>query len=109
MIALEQLSQLAEIESKSQTDTIAIFKHSTSCGISRMMLKSFQNELSGKIDFKADNIYILDLLRYREISNAIAQKWHIQHESPQLLVIRKGAVIHHSSHSSISAEALSES
>ena len=40
-IPLNKLSQLDYIENKSNTKTQVIFKHSTRCGISRMVMNQF--------------------------------------------------------------------
>ena len=52
--------------------------------------------------------YFLDLIAFREISNAIATNFQIHHESPQLLLIRDGQCIYEASHGEISAEDLIE-
>ena len=80
---------------------VAIFKHSTRCSISRVA----QSRLSSKWDFKDDlPIYHLDLIRYRSLSNLIADKFNVQHESPQLLLIKDGKCIYHASHLAISVK-----
>ena len=105
--ALTELKQLDEIEKESEKSTVAIFKHSTRCGISRMVLKNFESEFHSE---EEDNLklYFLDLLSNREISSEIANRFGVQHESPQLIVIRDRKVIHHSSHQSIDAKKLKE-
>lgn len=98
-IALTTLEQLSEIEALSKTKTQIIFKHSTRCGISRMVLKQFEadyNVTENNLD-----LHYLDLLNYRNISNDIASKFQIMHESPQLLVIKNGIVVAHESHGGI--------
>ena len=47
-------------------------------------------------------IYYLDLLRFRPISQEIAQKFSVQHESPQLLLIQDGECSYDASHMGIS-------
>lgn len=101
-LQLNNKLQLEEILQLSESSKVAIFKHSTRCGISKMVLKNFENE----VDILCPEnmlFYFLDLIKYREVSNAVANSLKIQHESPQLLVIEKGNVISHSSHSNISA------
>lgn len=49
---------------------------------------------------KAD-FHFLDLHKFRPISNAIAEKWNVRHESPQVLIISKGECIYNESHSGI--------
>jgi len=92
----------------SSTGKIAIFKHSTSCFISRTVLKNFEREIENheNIDEVAD-LYFLDLLAYRPLSNKIAEDLGIRHESPQLLVIEDGKVINDASHQNISINLLS--
>jgi len=49
------------------------------------------------------DLYYLDLLNYREISNEVGVKFMLMHESPQLLVIKNGSVVNHASHGAINA------
>jgi bacillithiol system protein YtxJ len=102
---LTNLGQLNEIIDLSTEKPIAIFKHSTRCSISRMALKQFENEfdLQDKIA-----IYFLDLLNYREVSNEIANRFNVMHQSPQILLIKDGKAIYHDSHSDIEAENLKQ-
>ena len=51
-------------------------------------------------------LYYLDLLQNRDISNEIAARFKVNHESPQMIVIKNGAVVHHDSHHSIEASHL---
>ena len=97
--ALTDVNQLNEIEKRSKTKTQVIFKHSTTCGISRMAMKQFVSvyELDANLD-----LYYLDLLSYREVSNETGYKFQVIHQSPQLLVIKNGNAIAHASHGGIS-------
>jgi bacillithiol system protein YtxJ len=45
--------------------------------------------------------FFLDLLAHRNISNAIEKQFQVQHESPQVLLIRNGICIYSASHSEI--------
>jgi len=78
-----------------------IFKHSTSCSISKMAL----NRTESRWDLN-DQItpHYLDLLNNRELSNQIAQDYKVNHESPQVLIIEKGICIYHNSHNGIRVE-----
>lgn len=97
------ISQLDEIVENSNNKTIVIFKHSTRCSISRFALKQFENEYS--LEDKID-LYFLDLLNYREVSNEIANRFQVVHQSPQLLIIKNGVAVYDASHSEIQAEVL---
>ncbi|HET7360644.1 MAG TPA: bacillithiol system redox-active protein YtxJ [Salinimicrobium sp.] len=101
-IPLTEINQLDEIEAESLNASVAIFKHSTRCGISKMVLRKFESEYSG--DEKGAKLYFLDLLKYRGISNEIANRYGVRHESPQLIVLKGGKVVSHASHQAIEAE-----
>ena len=105
--ALTELKQLDELDEESKDKTVAIFKHSTRCGISRMVLKNFENEFRDEKEREL-KLYFLDLLSNREISNEIAKKYDVHHESPQLIVIKDKKVVHHASHQSIDAGELKQ-
>ena len=101
--ALTELKQLDSIVEESEEKPIVIFKHSTRCSISRMALKNFEREYS---DENSASLYFLDLLSHRDVSNEIAQRFHVIHQSPQLLLIKNGQSVYDVSHSEIDAEAL---
>ena len=96
---LTTVSQLSEIEKQSQTKTQVIFKHSTTCGISKMAMKQFVSAYN--LDANLD-LYYLDLLSYRDVSNETGYKFQVIHQSPQLLVIKNGIAVAHASHGGIS-------
>ena len=83
-----------------------IFKHSTRCPVSMMAKKRFEHDWDEIPE--GTPLYYLDLISYRDISNAIADKFKVYHESPQLLLIKGGECIYETSHSEISAEDLAE-
>lgn len=97
---LESEKQLAEIQEASDDHPVLIFKHSTSCSISRTVLGRFERS------WKTEEVkkYFLDLLAYRDISKQIADLFQVEHESPQLLIIYKRKAIHHSSHFEIEGD-----
>lgn len=101
-IPLVDINQLDEVSQLSQEKPVLIFKHSTRCGISRMALKGF--EKSYDIDDVTMDIYFLDLIQFRAVSNEIVSKFKVQHQSPQAIVISKGEVIYSDSHYGISVD-----
>ena len=102
-ILLTNLAQLNDIESISNVKPIVIFKHSTRCSISRMALKQFEKEYD--LDETVD-AFFLDLIAHRDVSNEIANRFNVYHESPQLILIKDGKAVYDVSHSDIDAEAL---
>jgi bacillithiol system protein YtxJ len=65
-------------------------------------LRNFEKEIEN-LDQKVE-LYFLDLLKYRSISNKIAEDLGVRHESPQLIVIENGKAINSASHQHISAD-----
>jgi bacillithiol system protein YtxJ len=53
--------------------------------------------------------YYLDLLTYRSISNEIAERFQVHHESPQILLIKDGECIYDASHLDITIDEIMES
>lgn len=95
-IDLVDEDQLDEILNLSTIKSVIIFKHSTRCGISRIVLNQFEKKLS-----KSKNdpyFYFLDLIKNRSLSNRISEKFNVTHQSPQLIVIENGEVMAHNSH-----------
>jgi bacillithiol system protein YtxJ len=103
---LESLSQLEEAMQQSNATPQVIFKHSTRCIISKMVLQQFEENLDA-IPPHA-NLLFLDLLNHRDISNAIAMQLAVHHESPQVIVIKNGQAVFHESHHSIDASTIAE-
>lgn len=92
---LSDISDLEGLINISKEGKVAIFKHSTRCGTSRMVLKSFEKKWAEAEDI---SFYFLDLIRYRAISNAMTHDFEVFHQSPQLIVLEKGQVSAHASH-----------
>ena len=101
---LEQFIAIEEIDKASFTHPILIFKHSTRCSISDVAKARLDKEenLNG-VDF-----YYLDLIKHRDISNALAEKYNVHHESPQILLINKGECVYDESHIGITMAEIKE-
>jgi bacillithiol system protein YtxJ len=98
-LPLTSSEQLETIKTESNTASVLIFKDSTRCGISKMVIKQFEKLFTEENQHL--KVYYLDLLNYRDISNEIAVKFQVMHQSPQLIVIRNGTAVHHASHNDI--------
>ncbi len=98
-LPLTSLEQLETIETESNAASVLIFKDSTRCGISKMVIKQFEKLFTEENQHL--KVYYLDLLNYSDISNEIAVKFQVMHQSPQLIVIRNGTAVHHASHNDI--------
>ncbi len=98
-IPLSSIQQLKLIADKSKTKPQFIFKHSTRCGISRMVINQFVD--SYNLTEQDADLYYLDLLSHRDVSNEVGYKFQVLHQSPQLLVIKNGVTVAHASHGGI--------
>ncbi|MEZ7945854.1 MAG: bacillithiol system redox-active protein YtxJ [Flavobacteriaceae bacterium] len=95
-IPFNSLEQIKTIKELSKSETILVFKHSTRCSISSMVIKRFEN----LFDSSMNNIkvYYLDLLNFRAISDEVGYSFQVQHQSPQLLIIRNEVAVLNVSH-----------
>jgi bacillithiol system protein YtxJ len=95
-IMLTEEAQIETIKKESETQAVVIFKHSTRCGTSDMAKMRIERGTDAPIKF-----YFLDILRYRPLSNKIAEVFEVHHESPQVLLIRNGECVYEESHNGI--------
>ena len=82
---------------------VVIFKHSPTCGTSAQAYDELVEYLA---EDDALDVHLLDVLTRRPLSQALALRVQVRHESPQLLVLRDGAVAWHGSHWRVTADAV---
>jgi bacillithiol system protein YtxJ len=99
-IPLTTEAQLDEIIDMSASKPTLIFKHSTRCSISSTAL----NRLERAWGSTETSAYYLDLIAYRPISGLIAEKFNVEHQSPQVLVINQGKCSYSATHLDISMD-----
>jgi len=85
----------------SQEQPILFFKHSFKCGLSIMMLEDFEKEWD--IPSSTCSLVFIDVWKNRNLSDYLSDLTTIRHHSPQVLVLQKGTVIYHQTHSKIRA------
>ncbi len=97
-IPLVSSDQLNTIFNQSSTLPQVIFKHSTRCSISSMALNRLERETAPE----NAEFYFLDLIQHRALSNEVADRFQVHHESPQILLIKNGECVYDESHQGIS-------
>lgn len=103
-IEINDESQLSDVKNLSLAKPQLIFKHSTRCPVSSMAKTRLERGTTpDNIDF-----YYLDLIKYRPISQLVAEKFDVSHESPQILLIKNGSCIYDESHSGINMDDIIE-
>ncbi len=83
---------------------VVIFKHSTRCGISSAAKRRLSSEfhlIKDDIDF-----YYLDLIKYRAVSNLIADNLSVMHQSPQIILVKNKKAVIQSAHEGVSISAI---
>jgi bacillithiol system protein YtxJ len=103
--ALADIRQIEEIKNLSDSIPVLIYKHSSRCSTSSMVLSRLQRSWKAE-DAKIFKPFFLDLITYREMSNAIAITFNVEHESPQILLIEKGSSIYDASHYEINYQTI---
>ena len=97
LTSIEELDQLA---AESTAITALIFKHSNRCNICHVVLNRLERNWQDENEEKVVP-YFLDVLAHRGVSNAVAERFGVEHESPQVLLIRDGKSVYAESHSGI--------
>jgi len=98
---LTDINQLNIINEASFEGNVMVFKHSTRCSISSSALNRIERNWNNQQDDLRAKPFYLDLIAYRNISNEIATKWNIEHQSPQVLIIKNGKCVFNESHMGI--------
>jgi bacillithiol system protein YtxJ len=88
----------------SGTKTVVVYKHSPICDLSEHALEEMQEFL--RISNPEQDVRIVDVLAARPASQRLESATGIRHESPQVLVLKNGAVTWSASHRRITASAV---
>ncbi len=100
-ITINSTEQLIDVLNNVSETPILLFKHSTRCSISSMALNGFERNWTGNAKCE---LYFIDLIKNRDVSNKIAELTGVYHQSPQAIVLRNSNVIYDATHTSIDAE-----
>ena len=103
-ISLTEESQLESLKQLSFQKPQVVYKHSTRCSLSSVALHRLENAPE-----KPDaDYYLLDLIRFRSLSDRVAREFDVHHESPQVLLIKDGNCVYEESHLGITMTELAE-
>ncbi len=103
---IDKQEQIDEISQISHEHPCLIFKHSTRCSISSMAKMRLESDWDEQLHHL--QVYYLDLISYRSISQQIANQFSVHHESPQVLLIQNGECTYDASHLDITVNELQE-
>ena len=102
LTSLEELDRWIEL---SHQRPVWIFKHSTRCGISASALEEFEG-FAGEEGAEPVDWALIDVLSARQVSDELARRTGVRHETPQAFLLRDGEVVWHDSHWRIRADGL---
>ncbi|RPI19544.1 MAG: bacillithiol system redox-active protein YtxJ [Acidobacteria bacterium] len=100
---MREITSEQDLEKVFDEPLAVVFKHSTRCPISRTAQREVELFLNKRPDIP---VYLVDVIRDRLISRALATRTGVRHESPQTIVLRRGAVAWHGSHYQVTADAI---
>ena len=106
-LELKEEAEIETIKELSKTTPVMIFKHSTRCATSATALDRLERNWKDA-EMNHTTPYYLDLISYRSISNKIQDTFYVQHESPQVLIIKNGRCVYNASHFEINYRDLKE-
>ena len=104
---LESSETFQEATHKSLEVPVLIYKHSTRCSISSMVLARLERAWDASQVPHLEK-YFLDLITFRDISDTVARHFEVHHESPQVLLIVAGKCVFHTSHLGISFDVIAQ-
>lgn len=101
---LQRIDELDRLLTESRERPLLLFKHSHSCGISAEALDELLAHLSEK---NGEARYaVVTVQTHRDVSNAVAARLGVRHETPQALLVRNGQVVWKASHFRVTAAAV---
>jgi len=98
----QRTMDLAELKNQ---DLIVLFKHSPTCGVSWAAESQVKKFMAGNPDVP---VYTISVRQDRELSRQIADATKIRHESPQVIVMRKGVAVADASHQDVTVDFLTQ-
>jgi bacillithiol system protein YtxJ len=106
---LRELAELEQVINDSHTKPVLLFKHSYTCGISAEALDELRAHLDEQLAGRAAVRYAMVTVQtHRELSNAIARKLGVRHETPQAILVRDGRAVWSASHFRVNAAELTQ-
>jgi len=94
-----------QVVNDSFAQPVLVYKHSPICGLSSNALQKLEKGWNA-LEAKKLKPYFVDVVAQRPLSQGIAQRFKIMHQSPQVLLIRDGICVYDIAHFEISVKDL---
>lgn len=101
---LETNEELEQMWQDSIKSPVLLFKHSTTCPISAGAFEQYQAFLESANENL--NSYMVKVTESRDVSKQIATETNVNHQSPQILLIKNKEVLWNTSHSKITVDSI---
>ena len=99
-VEIEDVESLERFISEAGESPAIVFKHSNTCGISARVYREM-SQMDRPVG-------IIIVQQAREVSDEIARRFGVQHETPQALLVRGDKVLWSASHYGVKAQAIEE-
>lgn len=90
---------LEKLFADSRERPVLVFKHSIACPISSRAYREME---------QLDGVNLLEVQTSRQLSRELEQITGVQHETPQVIVLRDGKAVWNASHYDVNAAAVSK-
>jgi bacillithiol system protein YtxJ len=99
----EEERRVPDLDEIKTQDLAVLFKHSSTCGVSWAAESQVKKFIAGNPDIP---VYTISVRQDRELSRRIADETRIRHESPQVIVLRRGVPVANASHQDVTVDFL---
>jgi bacillithiol system protein YtxJ len=105
---LRGLAELEQVITDSHVKPVLLFKHSYTCGISAEALDELRAHLDGRASAAEVRYAMVTVQTHRDVSNAIASRLGVRHETPQAILVHGGRAVWSASHFRVNAAELTK-
>jgi bacillithiol system protein YtxJ len=106
LVEMQSIEEFNQALQESFKRPVLLFKHSLTCPISSRAfyeLQAYLNKPDGNVSYR-----LITVQNAHQVSSEIASMLHLDHQSPQAILVRNGREVWNASHSSITASSLEE-
>ena len=93
IVTVEALDQFL---AKANGSATVLFKHSNTCGVSARAYAEMSK--------LREPVGLITVQKARAVSDEIEKRWNVDHESPQVVIVRDGKAVWDASHSEVKAQ-----
>ena len=110
LTSVQRIDELDELIAESEQQPLLLFKHSRSCGISAEALDELIEHLNSSgvtaAPGRPPRYAVVTVQTHRDVSNAVAARLGVRHETPQAIIVRGGKAVWSASHFRVNAASI---